>query len=198
MPALVNCCSRSAGTGSVKVRLNCISAGQSILTASEQTPLPFIWRVRSITSVAPTSTFFGSQPRSAHVPPNGRESTIATFQSAERHSNAGLAPPAPVPMTMRSNFFVIPQNHVVALCPTLAKKNGNATTRVASGRRPDFRNNKLILSEWVGMVLIRNCKRHSSDRSSALISHHTPDNRRNLGTRLPAFFLRSDVHIAGK
>ncbi|MFZ3374235.1 MAG: hypothetical protein WA183_01630 [Chthoniobacterales bacterium] len=28
-----------------------------------------IWRLRSITSVAPTSTFFGSQPRTAKVPP---------------------------------------------------------------------------------------------------------------------------------
>src|SRR4029077_557954 len=106
MPASENCSSRSFGTGWVKVRLNCISAGQSIFTPSA-TPLPASWRLRSITSVTSTNTFFGSQPRSAHVPPNGRESTMVTFQPAERHSFAAVAPAAPVPMTMRSKFFVM-------------------------------------------------------------------------------------------
>jgi hypothetical protein len=59
-------------------------------------------------------------------------------------------------------------------------------------------NNIVILSEWVDMVLIRNCKRHSSPQSLALTSHHTLNNRKNTGTRLPAFFLQSDVHTAGK
>src|SRR5437667_12414364 len=51
-----------------KVRLNCISSGQEIC-ASPLTPLPCIRRFQSARSAAPTRTFFGSQPRRAHVPP---------------------------------------------------------------------------------------------------------------------------------
>src|SRR5713101_3137047 len=84
-----------------------MSAGQSIFTPSDEIPLPAIWRLRSITSVAPTSTFFGSHPRNAHVPPNGLESTIATCHPAERHLDAAADAPDPVPIAMRSNFLVM-------------------------------------------------------------------------------------------
>jgi hypothetical protein len=64
--------------------------------------------------------------------------------------------------------------------------------------QPNFSNCMLTLSECVGMGLTRNCKRHSSHQSSALTSHDTLDNRKNTGTHLWAFSLRSDVHIADK
>jgi hypothetical protein len=66
------------------------------------------------------------------------------------------------------------------------------------GFRQNFRNSELIPPDWVGMVLIRNCKRHSNPQPLALTSRYTPDNRKNISTRLSAFFLRPDVHIAGK
>lgn len=47
-----------------------------------------------------------SHPRSAHVPPYGRESTMATFQPAARHLRATEEPAEPVPMTMRSNVML--------------------------------------------------------------------------------------------
>jgi hypothetical protein len=56
----------------------------------------------------------------------------------------------------------------------------------------------MILSEWAGTVLIRNYKRRSNPQSLALTSHRMLDNRKNTGTRLPAFFLESDVYIVGK
>src|SRR5438128_1421891 len=70
-------------------------------------PLSCIRRFQSITSAAPTSTFFGSQPRRAHVPPNGRESTMATWRPAlwQRLATADAA--EPVPITVTSNFRVI-------------------------------------------------------------------------------------------
>jgi hypothetical protein len=40
------------------------------------------------------------------VPPNGRESMIATFQPADRHSNATFVPAVPVPTTIKSKFFI--------------------------------------------------------------------------------------------
>src|SRR5207245_6970055 len=100
-PAFGKPCPRTAGTGSVKLRLNCISSGQEIC-ASPLTPLPCIRRCQSASSAAPTSTFFGSQPRNAHVPPYGSSSTTATRQPAARHRYAGAELPDPVPMTMRS------------------------------------------------------------------------------------------------
>jgi hypothetical protein len=48
---------------------------------------------------ASTKTFFGSQPRNAHVPPNGRLSTIATAQPALRHFDATVCADAPDPIT---------------------------------------------------------------------------------------------------
>ncbi len=58
-------------------------------------------------SAIPTSTFLGSHPRRAHVPPNGLESTTATFQPAEVHSCAMADAAAPVPITIRSNCLLI-------------------------------------------------------------------------------------------
>src|SRR6266849_8759653 len=55
-------------------------------------------------SAAPTSTFFGSQPRRAHVPPNGRESITATLHPARRHWWATTPAAVPVPITTRSNW----------------------------------------------------------------------------------------------
>src|SRR5437899_9005768 len=87
-------------------RLKRINSGQSMLD-SPRIPLSFIPRVQSIASAAPTSTFLGSQPRKAQVPPNGRESTIATFQPAERQRCATAEAPEPVPIATRSNFSVM-------------------------------------------------------------------------------------------
>src|SRR6266852_2337876 len=47
----------------------------------------------------------GSHPRSAQVPPNGLESTIATCHPAERHCDAAAEAPDPVPIATRSTFF---------------------------------------------------------------------------------------------
>src|SRR5260370_14384563 len=53
------------------------------------TPFPFIRRKASIRAPGPTRSFCGSHPRSSPVPPNGRESIIATDQPALRHLKAG-------------------------------------------------------------------------------------------------------------
>src|SRR2546426_11240227 len=71
--------------------------------ASPLTPRPCIRRCQSASSAAPTSTFLGSQPRNAHVPPYGSSSTMATCQPALRHRYAGADPAVPVPITMRSS-----------------------------------------------------------------------------------------------
>src|SRR6266404_6078457 len=84
-----------------------MSEGQSICPPPVATPFPCMRRFQSINSAAPTSTFFGSHPRKAQVPPYGRESMIATSQPALRHFCAALEPAAPVPTTMRSNPFFI-------------------------------------------------------------------------------------------
>jgi hypothetical protein len=60
-------------------------------------------RFQSMTSAAPTSTFLGSQPRKAQVPPKGRESITATFQPADRHREATVEAADPVPITTKSN-----------------------------------------------------------------------------------------------
>src|SRR5438128_5227735 len=69
-------------------------------------------RCQSTSSAAPTSTFFGSQPRRAHVPPYGSSSTTATCQPALRHRYAGADPAVPVPITMRSSGSGIGQRAV--------------------------------------------------------------------------------------
>ena len=67
-PAPRNQPSMRSGTGAVKVRLRAIRAGQSIAGAPAS-PLPSSMRARVTASAAPSSTFFGSQPRWAQVPP---------------------------------------------------------------------------------------------------------------------------------
>src|SRR5258708_29719947 len=54
----------------------------------------------------PTSTFFGSHPRSWQVPPNGRESMTATLQPASRHAYATVWAAEPVPITITSTLEV--------------------------------------------------------------------------------------------
>lgn len=103
IPALAKASSRWRGTGSVNVRLKRISADHSIRAPSDRTPQPSMTRARSMTSAAPTSTFFGSQPRRTQVPPKGRESTIATRQPARRQREATVDAADPVPITTRSN-----------------------------------------------------------------------------------------------
>src|SRR3984893_7541885 len=77
-------------------------------------PFPFMRRVQSTASAAPTSTFFGSHPRRAHVPPKGLESTIATCHPASRQCEATVEAADPVPMAITSNFLVIvPSRHFV-------------------------------------------------------------------------------------
>jgi len=48
-----------------------MSSGQ-LIPSSPVTPLPRMRRVMSIDSAPLISIFFGSQPRNARVPPNGR------------------------------------------------------------------------------------------------------------------------------
>src|SRR6266478_693721 len=64
--------------------------------------------VQSRTSAAPTSTFFGSHPRRAQVPPNGLESTTATCFPALRHRIATVEAAEPVPITTTSYFTIAP------------------------------------------------------------------------------------------
>ena len=71
IPACSNDCSICFETGSVKVRLNRISSGQSISKSPLTVRLSIILCDQSIMSATPTSTFLGSQPRKSQVPPNG-------------------------------------------------------------------------------------------------------------------------------
>src|SRR5713226_6219051 len=104
IPDFWNACSCFCGAGSVKVLLKRIASAQSICAASLFKPFPFIRFTASMRAPTPTSTFFGSHPRSWQVPPNDRESLIATDQPALRHLKAAADSAAPVPITMRSNF----------------------------------------------------------------------------------------------
>ena len=61
-------------------------------------------------SAAPTNTFFGSQPLKAQVPPNGRESIIATDHPADLHLYAAVVAATPVPITIRSILFYLNKN----------------------------------------------------------------------------------------
>src|SRR6266487_2995643 len=107
MPSRAHFAVRCSGTGSVKVRLNRISVGQSIARPSGRTPFPARRRAASTAAAASTRTFFGSQPRSAHVPPNGRLSIIATVQPAFRHLDATAWAAEPEPITTRSKVSII-------------------------------------------------------------------------------------------
>src|SRR6266480_2285132 len=92
--------------GSVNVRLKAISSGQSILT-SPATPRPRMRPTLSTVSALAISIFFGSQPRSAQVPPVGRKSMIATVQPAARDRIAATIAAVPVPTITRSYSLVL-------------------------------------------------------------------------------------------
>ena len=100
-PAFAQPCSVSSGTGSVNVRLNRMSSGQSIASSRARTPHPAMFPTASTASAALTRTFLGLQPLSAQVPPKGRESTTATLHPASRQREA-TADATPVPTTTRS------------------------------------------------------------------------------------------------
>lgn len=82
------------GTGSVNERLKRINSCQSMRISSAVVPFPFILRTRSRASAAPTRTFFGSHPRSAHVPaerPRIDHCHLPSSRSAPRcHSRCGF------------------------------------------------------------------------------------------------------------
>src|SRR6267143_6608042 len=103
LPAYMSSC--SFGIGSVKDRLNAISSRQSIRT-SPAMPFPRMRRAWSSAATPPISIFFGSQPRSAHVPPKGRKSTMATVHPALRTRIAATIAAVPVPMMTRSYRFI--------------------------------------------------------------------------------------------
>src|SRR5216684_326886 len=103
LPAYMSSC--FFGIGSVKDRLNAISSRQSMHT-SPAMPFPRMRRAWSSAATPPTSIFFGSQPRSAHVPPKGRKSTIATIHPALRTRIAATIAAVPVPMMTRSYRFI--------------------------------------------------------------------------------------------
>src|SRR5207245_1402664 len=62
---------------------------------------------KSMTSAPETSIFFGSHPRSAQVPPNGRKSITATLQPAARTRIAAVIAAVPVPTITRSYRFAM-------------------------------------------------------------------------------------------
>ena len=90
----------------MKVRLKRIMSDQASVGAGAESPFPCMRRVQSTSSEMPTSTFFGSQPRCAHVPPKGRESITVTLHPASRHGYATLWAADPVPTTMRSTVMI--------------------------------------------------------------------------------------------
>ena len=61
--------SRLPGAGSVNPRFCCIKSAQLIDNPAGSMPLPVISRALSMISAPRRRIFFGSQPRSAHVPP---------------------------------------------------------------------------------------------------------------------------------
>src|SRR5262249_53826372 len=107
MPCFWNPASWLLGTSAISDRLNAIRRGHSIRVFDDSIPLSLKRRTHSTASVPPTSIFFGSHPRSAQVPPNGRESTTATVQPAARQRDATADPAVPDPITTRSYRFVI-------------------------------------------------------------------------------------------
>src|SRR5713226_597228 len=96
-----------------------MSSGQSIDRPGALTPLPCIRRLQSTSSEMPTSTFFGSHPRSWQVPPNGRESMTATLHPASRHAYATVWAAEPVPITITST--VVATIFPPVWCPVIAQ-----------------------------------------------------------------------------
>jgi len=78
-------------------------------------------------------------------------------------------------------------------------KTPNKIDRSIASLAAEFQENNIgIPSEWAGMVLIRNCKIHSSHRPSVLISHHMLNNRKRKDKHSSAWSFRPDVYTAGK
>src|SRR5258708_27567083 len=115
-------------------------------------PFPSMRRSQSITSAAPTSTFFGSPPRSAHVPPNGRESTIATCQPADLHFDATVEAAEPVPSATRSNFLFIDSfsQYVFALRESSLRAESLTLFKPATYRAPTC---SALLAAWTARVM---------------------------------------------
>ena len=106
IPLSAYICSCLRGTASVKLRLNAINSGQSTCS-SPATPCVRMRNAKSMTSAPETSIFFGSHPRSAQVPPNGRKSITATLQPAARTRIAAVIAAVPVPTITRSYRFAM-------------------------------------------------------------------------------------------
>src|ERR1700682_5443265 len=83
-------------------------------------------------SAAPTSTFFGSHPRRAQVPPKGLESTIATSHPASRQRDATAEAADPVPIAITSNVLVIVLSRHFGLVRARTRKSLGAVRLEAS------------------------------------------------------------------
>ncbi len=92
--------------GAISERLKRMRAGQSRVSVAAGTPCSAMSRAAFTASAAPTRIFLGTQPRSAQVPPKGRESITATVHPASRQREA-TADVTPVPTTTRSNCWSI-------------------------------------------------------------------------------------------
>src|SRR6266700_3176706 len=148
------------GTGSVKPRLNAINSGQS-MSSFPATPRVRMRDAKSTASAPETSIFFGSQPRSAQVPPNGRKSITATLQPAARTRIAAVIAAVPVPTITRSYVFPIPYVRIqmgaacfpvmssTSAAPASAGTSPTRTSRKRSSRR-----------DWAGATP-RNGRTHS-------------------------------------
>src|SRR6266581_4207313 len=148
------------GTGSVKPRLNAISSGQSTFSFPA-TPRVRMRDAKSTASAPEISIFFGSHPRSAQVPPNGRKSITATLQPAARTRIAAVIAAVPVPTITRSYVFPIPYVRIqmgaacfpvmssTSAAPASAGTSPTRTSRKRSSRR-----------DWAGATP-RNGRTHS-------------------------------------
>jgi len=90
--------------------------------------------------------------------PNGFSSTCATFQPAFAHLAATTDPPEPVPITIRSKFFLLIQT-----------------------------NNKICFPEWADRHYPRRSRIRSSRRVRALIPHGIPGIPKRTGRHRWAF-----------
>src|SRR5437867_944382 len=101
MPISVHVRSVCSVVPPISSRLKAMSRGHSSVRPSAGTPRPVRSRAALTASAAPTRIFLGTQPRRAHVPPNGCRSTTATLQPASRQRDA-TAEVTPLPTTTRS------------------------------------------------------------------------------------------------
>lgn len=79
--------------------------------------------------------FQESQPRNAQVPPKGFLSTCTIFQLALAHLPATTDPPEPVPITIRSKFFLLIQTNNKICFPEWADRHYPRTSRTRNSRR---------------------------------------------------------------